>query len=180
VPGDPPPAVRDPVVEKAYQLYLDQATQSAAVYDNLDSKVFFRAVWQSPAFAAARVHREAMFKDMPPDAEAKLFASEQQRLAEATEIFMGVHANDYRFEDFGRPDTMWRLVLVVEGTEYRPLSVERLGRTSTEMRSYYSWMESFWVGYRVRFPKVELAPGQTFHFHLACALGKADLLFKAE
>lgn len=180
VPGDPPPAVRDADVERDYQALLERSTKSAGVYDNLDSKVFFRAVEQSPAFSSARIHREAMFKDMPAAEEAKRQEAEKERLAQATEFFMGVHSNDYRFEDFSRPDTMWRMVLVVDGTEYLPVSVERLGRTSTEMRSYYSWMESFWIGYRIRFPKVELPAGQTFHFHLASALGKADLAFQAE
>jgi hypothetical protein len=180
VPGDPPPAVRDAEAERDYQALLDRSTQSAGVYDNLDSKVFFRAVYQSSIFRQARVHREAMFKDMPSQEESKRQGAERERLAQATEFFMGVHSNDYRFEDFSRPDTMWRLVLVVNGTEYVPTSIERLGRTSTEMRSYYSWMESFWVGYRIRFPKVELPAGQTFHFHLASALGKADLAFQAE
>jgi hypothetical protein len=180
VPGDPPPAVRDAEVEREYQLLLDRETSQAAVYDNLDSKLFFRAVWQSPGFVQARVRREALFKDMPADAQQARLEVEQARLAGKTEIFLAVHANDSKHEDFSRPNTMWRMVLVVDGREVLPVEIERLGRATTELRSYYSFMESFWIAYRVRFPQVDLKPGQEFEFRLSSALGRADLKFKAE
>lgn len=179
VPGDPPPAVKDVAAEREYQAILEQHTASQAVYDNLDTKVFFRATWQSPAFSEARVRREALFKAIPAGELAQRLEAEQKRLSDATEFFLGVHANDYRFEDFARADSMWRLVLVVDGVEHKPVQIERLGRTNVEMRSYYSYMESFWVGYRVRFPRVELANGERFSFRLASALGQAELKFIA-
>lgn len=180
IPGDPPPAVRDAAAEREYQVVLEKHTSAQGVYDNLDTKVFFQASWQSPRFADARIRREGLFKAWPAaELETKLGA-ERTRLADATEFFLAVHANDYRFDDFDRPNTMWRMVLVVGGEELAPVSVERLGRSNTEMRSYYSYMESFWVGYRVRFPLRTLAPGQTFHLKLASALGQAELPYTAE
>jgi hypothetical protein len=176
VPGDPPPAVKDAAAERAYQDVLERSTRAQGVYDNLDTKVFFRATWQSPAFAEARVRREALFKAMPPaELEARLTA-ERARLADVTEFFVAVHANDYRFDDLEKKDSMWRMVLVSGDEELKPTSVERLGRTNTEMRSYYSYLESFWVGYRVRFPKRE--PG--FTLKLASAVGRAELTFQAD
>lgn len=180
VPGEPPPAVRDAKQEQVYQALLDEQTKSAAVYDNLDSKVFLLGVWQSPRFVEARVRREAMFKDMPEAVFAQRLSEERARLGDATEIFFGVHANDYKYEDFSRPNTMWRMVLLVDGQELLPTEIERLGRATTEQRSYYSWLESFWIAYRIRFPHVELRPGQKFTFRLSSALGRADLSFKAE
>ncbi len=180
IPGDPPPAVRDVDAERAYQELLEKFSSARGVYDNLDTKVFFQASWQSKTFSEARVRREGLFKAWPaPELEKKL-AAEQARLADATEFFFAVHANDYRFDDFDRPNTMWRFVLVVGDEELVPATVERLGRTNTEMRSYYSYMESFWVGYRVRFPKRALNPGQGFRLKLASALGQAELPFTAD
>jgi hypothetical protein len=179
VPGDPPPAVRDATAEREYEAYLDQYTQTASLYDVLDSKIFFRVVWQSPRFVEARVRREAMFKDLPSAEYQQRLEAEQGRQREATEFFMGVHANESRFEDFSRKDSMWRMVLITDdGRELPPLTVERLGRTSTEMRSYYTFMESFWVGYKLRFPA--LPAGQHVHLRLSSALGRADLEFKAD
>jgi hypothetical protein len=75
---------------------------------------------------------------------------------------------------------MWRFVMVVGDEELAPISVERLGRTNVEMRSYYSYMESFWVGYRVRFPKKTFNPGDRFRLKLASALGHAELPYTAD
>lgn len=180
VPGDPPPAVKDVDAERQYQETLERYTAGRGVYDNLDTKLFFQATWQSPTFAEARVRREGMFKAWPGAELEQRLTAERTRLGDATELFFAVHANDYRFDDFDRPNTMWRMVLVSGGDELAPLSVERLGRTNVELRSYYSYMESFWVGYRVRFPKRSFAAGETFKLKLASALGQAELVFTAD
>lgn len=180
VPGDPPPAVADGAAERDYQAVLERYSAARAVYDNLDTKLFFQATWQSPRFSAERVRREGLFKAWPGAELEQKLSAEQQRLADATEFFFAVHANDYRFEDFDRPNTMWRMVLVVGGEELAPVSVERLGRTTFEMRSYYSYMESFWVGYRVRFPARTLRAGEAMKLKVASALGQAELPFTAE
>jgi hypothetical protein len=177
VPGDPPPALNDPAREQGYQIVLEQWTRHGAVYDNLDTKLFAYVTWQSAPFVEARVRRLCEFKDvLPADADA-LLAAEQARVADATEFFVAVHANDSHFDDFDRPGSMWRLALNFEGRDVAPLSIERLGRTNTELRAVYSFMESFWVGYRVRFPRVNPQPGQVMTFKLASALGRAELAF---
>lgn len=175
VPGDPPPAVSDAEAERNYQQVLEKFTAEQGVYDNLDTKVFFRATWLSPAFSSARVRREGMFKAWPTALLEQKLGDEEKRLADVTEFFFAVHANDYRFDDFEKPNTMWRFVMVIGGEEIAPVTIERLGRTNTEMRSYYSYMESFWVGYRVRFPRK--VAGEKFSLKLASALGKAELPF---
>ena len=180
VPGDPPPALKDSGEESKYQETLERFSAHGGVYDQLDTKAFIYATWQSPSFVKARVARQATFKDIPEAEAAALLASEAARVADATEVFMGTHTNDSKFDDFDRPNTMWRLVLVVHGEELKPLSVERIGRTNIDIRSTYSYMESFWVGYRVRFPKVTLQTGEKLTFRAASALGKADLSFIAE
>lgn len=180
VPGDPPPAVADDAAERAYQAVLERYTSARGVYDNLESRLFFQATWLSPRFSAERVRREGLFKAWPKAELDQKLAVEQQRLSDATEFFFAVHANDYRYDDFDRPNTAWRMVLVVGGEELAPTSIERLGRTTFEMRSYYSYMENFWVGYRVRFPVRTLKPGETMTLKLASAMGQAELPYTAE
>lgn len=178
IPGDPPPAVSDNEAERNYQDLLAKFTAEQGVYDNLDTKLFFRATWLSPAFSAARVRREGLFKSWPSAMLETKLSEEEKRLTDVTEFFFAVHANDYRFDDFEKPNTMWRFVMVVGGEEIAPATIERLGRTNTEMRSYYSYMESFWVGYRVRFPRK--VNGEKFSLKLASALGKAELNYTPE
>jgi len=181
VPGDPPPALADLAAEGEYQAALERATRTAAVYDVLDAKAFLGAVWQTPAFTEARMRREGAFKEWPPELLAARLAAERQRLDGVTEFFLGVHVNEPRFDDFGRPGSIWRLALEVDGGPQRePLSIERLGRTSVELRATYSFLEPFWVGYRVRFPAVTARPGQRLTLHLASAVGAAHLVYPVE
>ncbi len=161
VPGDPPPALPDLAAERSYQAALEQATRTAAIYDLLDAKAFVGAVWQTPVFTEARIRREGAFKLWPPELLDARLAAERQRLEGVTEFFLAVHVNEPRFDDFGRPGSIWRLALEVDGGPQRePLTIERLGRTNVELRSIYSFLEPFWVGYRVRFPPVAARPGQ--------------------
>jgi hypothetical protein len=180
IPGDPPPAVRDAEAEAKYQEVLDRFTSGRGVFDGFDTKVYVRATWFSPTFVEARMQREALFKAWPKKLYEEKLELERTRVSDATEFFFAVHANDYKFEDFGQPNTMWRLALVVGGEELPPVSIERLGRSNVEMRSYYSYMENFWVGYRIRFPKHEFTKGEIFHFKMASALGLAELPYTAD
>jgi hypothetical protein len=180
VPGEPPPMVADVEAERRYQQLLERATRSAALYDAFDTRAFLRAAWQSRSFVEARVRREGEFKAIGAAELEALLTAEQARCASATEFFLAVHANDPKYDDFSRPGSMWRLALLVDGRELLPLSVERLGRTTLEMRSYYSWMESYWVAYRVRFPPLEPGATRAFTFQLASAVGQARLEFTTE
>jgi hypothetical protein len=180
VPGDLPPAADDPQAEAAYQELLGRSTQHRGVYDNLDTRMFVYATWQSPAFVDARLKRWAAFRAIGPDELVKLKADEGARLKDATEFFVAVHANDWHYEDFDKKGSLWRLVLVTGGEELLPTSVERLGRPTVELRSLYSYLEPFWVAYRVRFPAAKSGSGQSMTFRLASPLGKADLPFAGE
>lgn len=181
IPGDPSPSVKNTESELRYQALLEHTTRSQSVYDQMDTKVFFRVTWQSPQFSDARITREGEFKAWPQSMLDEKRVAERARLEEVTEFFLAIHANDYRFEDFEKKSgSLWRVVLVVDGQEVAPLEMIRLGRTSYDMRSIYSYMESFWVGYTLRFPKQALPPGKTFELKLASALGRVELPFTAE
>lgn len=173
VGGDPPPMDSDAGMESAYQQSLERATRSQGIYDNLDTRLFVHATIESPAFMEARVKRAARFRAMPLEEETAAMEAERQRLKDVVEFHVAVHANDPKMDDLDRRDSMWRLALMSGGKEYAPLSIERIGRTTTEQRSLYSYMESFWVGYRVRFPK---ASGP-LTLKLASSVGKAELTF---
>jgi len=174
---EPPPAEADQALESAYQQTLERYTRSQAVYDYLDTRLFVHATWESTPFMEARVKRFGRFRAMPPEEERAAMEAERQRLRDVTEFHLAVHANDPKMDDFDRPGSMWRIALVVDGRELAPVLIERIGRASTDQRSIYSYMESFWVGYRVRFPKAVSGP---MTLKVASSAGKAELTFPAE
>ena len=178
--GDAAPAVSDAADEAKYQSVLEAHTKSQAIYDNLDQKCFVHATIQSPQYVEARLAREAVFRSLPADEIAKARAAEQVRLSDATEFMMGTYTADFRWDDFQRPNSMWRIALVVGERELTPTSVTRVGRATADLRSFYPYLESFWVAYRVRFPKIEARAGETIRLKLSSSLGRAELPFIVE
>jgi hypothetical protein len=179
VPGDPPPALRDGPREVAYQTVLERYTSSRAIYDLLDTRLFVQATWQAPAFVEARLSRVREFRALSTAEAAVRRDAELARLDGVTEFFVGIHANDSKLDDLDRGDSQWSLALVTADHEASPIAIERLGRSDTQLRSVYSYMESFWVGYRVRFARVELRPGQSMTLRVSSAVGRAELAFTA-
>lgn len=176
VGGDPPPADTDAAFESAYQQTLERYTRSQGVFDFFDTKLFVHATWESSPFMEARVKRFSRFRAMPAEEERAAMEAERQRLSDATEFHLAVHANDPKMDDFDRAGSMWRIALVSDGKEYTPKLIERIGRTTTEQRSIYSYMEPFWVGYRLRFPKTS----GPMTLKIASSAGKAELQFPGE
>ena len=177
VAGEPSPAETDQALESAYQQTLERYTRSQGVYDYLDTRLFVYATWESTPFMEARVKRYGRFRSIPVEEERAAMEAERQRLRDVTEFHLAVHANDPKMDDFDKAGSMWRLALVVDGRELAPVLIERIGRANTEQRSIYSYMESFWVGYRVRFPKAVSGP---MTLKVASSVGKAELTFPAE
>ncbi|MDP3237263.1 MAG: hypothetical protein Q8N26_31030 [Myxococcales bacterium] len=177
VAGEPSPAETDQALESAYQQTLERYTRSQGVYDYLDTRLFVYATWESIPFMEARVKRYGRFRSIPVEEERAAMEAERQRLRDVTEFHLAVHANDPKMDDFDKAGSMWRLALVVDGRELAPVLIERIGRANTEQRSIYSYMESFYVGYRVRFPK---ANGGAMTLKVASSVGKAELAFPAE
>lgn len=171
--------VADEVSEHAYQDILNRFTDQKGIYDGLDTRLFVAATWQSLRFVEARVRRQGEFQSLPEGEVNQRVVTEREKFKAQTEFFFGIHANDPKFDDFDRPNSIWRLALVVAGKEYPPKEVKRVGRSSMDMRATYPYMDVFWVAYAVRFDTV-LPPGQAAVLKVASTLGQAQLSYQAE
>ena len=150
--GEPAPVLKDERQELGYQEVLEKYTDRAELYSGFDTVMFAAATLQTQPFREARVRREAAFKALTQERVQEILTQEFAEAAKTHEFFLGVHVFNYRYEDFDRPSSIWNLVMVTPAGELKPVSVERVGRSDLEMRSFYPYMGTFWVGYRVRFP----------------------------
>ncbi len=180
--GDPGPKLTDPRAEKAYQEILDRFSDRAEIYDGFDTRLFAGTTFQSMAYREARVRRLAKFKFLPQARVEEMLEKERAEAEQFHEFILGVHVNDYRFDDFDRKDSIWRVVMMTPSMEVEPVSIERIGRANLNMRAMYPYMGVFWVAYRVRFPKAladgtPVIPERASHIHmrLASTLGHAEL-----
>jgi hypothetical protein len=180
--GDPPPQLNDRRAEQAYQQAFASYSDRAEIYDGFDTRLFAGTTFQTMPFREARVSRIAQFKYLPKPRVEELLAKERAEAEQFHEFFLGVHVNDYRFDDFDQDDSIWRVVLLTPSMEVEPLSIERIGRADLNVRTIYPYMGVFWVAYRVRFPKATpegkpVIPDTATHVHLrlASTLGHAEL-----
>ena len=157
-------------------------TRRAEIYDGLDTRAFLAATFQSAEFLAARVERAAAFRSLPrPDAEA-LLAQERKDGERTLEVVLGLHANERRFDDLARPDSLWRLALVTEAGEASPVSVEKLDAADPNLRALYPYLDTYWTAYRLRFPRefengarVLAEKAQELGLRLSSGVGTAQL-----
>ena len=186
VVGEPAPTLDDPKAEAAYTAVLDRYSGRQEIYDGFDTRIFAGATLQTPAFRDARVRRRALFQTLPAVKVEALLAEEQAEAAKFHEFFLGVHVNDYRYDDFSQRNSIWRIALVTPAGEVTPMEIRRIGRVDLNVRAYYPYTSLFWIGYRVRFP-LTFSSGQPVIpegtdqvlLRVASSLGSAELKMKA-
>jgi hypothetical protein len=180
--GDPAPQLADRRSELAYQEILARYSDRGEIYDGFDTRLFAGTTFQTLAYREARVRRLAEFTFLPKPRVEEMLAKERGEDAQYNEFFVGFHLNESRFEDFTNKDSIWRIVMLTPTMEVEPLSIERIGRAQLSMRAIYPYLGTFWVAYRVRFPKVladgtPVIPDSATHVHLrvASTLGHTEM-----
>jgi len=185
--GERGPQASSEAAEAAYEVTIAKFSDRGESYNQLDDRIFCAATYQSWAFREARVQRLASFQSRP--AEQVLNTLEQERTAfdGYYEFFFGAHVSDFHFNDFDKPESIWRLSMITESSQSQPLSIQRVGRADLNMRAIYPYMDEFWVGYWVRFPRNAsngsplVMPGTTrIKLRAASSLGRVDMLFPLE
>lgn len=187
VVGERGPKARSAAAETAYEVTISKYSDRGEAYDQLDARIFCAATYQSWAFREARVQRLASFQSQTAEQVLKTLDQERSAFDAYYEFWFGVHVNDLRFDDFDRPNSIWKLILVTDSTEAQPSQIRRMGRADLNMRAIYPYMDEFWVAYWVRFPRIALdgspvvMPGTTrIKFRVASTLGRVDMLFPLE
>lgn len=173
--------------ELKYQETFSHYSDHAEVYALFDTRAFFGMTYEAPAFREARTQRVATFQQWPPALLQQKVAEEKAAAETGHQFYMGVHMNDRHYEDFDKKDSVWRIALVTPTGEVTPITIERLGRSTLDIRAIYPYMDDFWVGYLITFPKTladgtpTVPPGTTeLRVRVASTLGKAEMKFPAE
>lgn len=184
--GERPVTELPPETQRAYDEVLERYTDLGEHYSRLDTRLFLGGTFQAPPFREARVRFVAALEKLPDAEVARRLEAERSEAGEAHVFFVGAHLNDYRYDDFDKRDSTWRVVLISAGIEHLPVKVERVGRSNLSRRTLYPYLDEFWTAYRFRFPVrtaegAEVIPAGTEEVTLrfASAVGSEDLKFPA-
>jgi hypothetical protein len=180
------PSLPDTEAEARYQTALDRTTGTAQLYDAFRTRAFLAATLQTPAFRKVRAEREAAFRsETRAELESRL-AKEQAEAEEGWEWFVGVDVRNPEHQDLDRKDSSWRVAMITPAGTFLPSRVERVGRSTEAIRTLYPYLDTFWVAYRVVFPRevdgVAVVPEGTGEvvLELAGVAGQAQLRVSAD
>ncbi|HLT28696.1 MAG TPA: hypothetical protein VK013_01535 [Myxococcaceae bacterium] len=175
------PSLPDAQREARYQKALDRATDREQIYDVFRTRAFLAATLQTEAFRVQRAEREAAFRsETRAELETRL-AKERAAAAEGWEWFVGVDVRNPEHQDLDRAGSTWRVAMITPAGTFLPSRIERVGRSTEAIRTLYPYLDTFWVAYRVVFPRqvegVEVVPEGTGEvvLELAGVAGQAQL-----
>jgi hypothetical protein len=182
--GDSPPQLPDANAEAAYREVVGRYSQHAELFSGLeggeDTRMFSAATFQSLAFREARVRRVGAFRSEPPEVIDANLAQERAEAEQFDDFYFGAHLVDYRYDDFDRHKSIWRIALVGDGVEATPTLVERVGRSTLDVRALYPYMGDFWVAYRIRFSRLAQGRGEHLKLRIASTLGRVEMTFPSQ
>lgn len=188
-PGPPRVGLKPPVLanveeEKAYQSLLRAVTANSELYEAFDTSAFVAATLQTPAFREARARREAAFRDETQvELDARMVRERTEESA-AHEWLVGLNVTEPAHQDLDRKGSNWRIAMVTPTGTVLPVRIERVGRSNLALRALYPYLDTFWVAYRVWFPREidgrqVLPPGSSqVTLQLAGVVGNAELVVK--
>ena len=147
------PSLPDTQAETRYRAALERATDTEQLYDAFRTRAFLAATLQTATFRELRAEREAAFRsETRAELQARL-AKERAALEEGWEWFVGVDVRNPEHQDLDREGSSWRVAMITPAGTFLPSRVERVGRSTEAIRTLYPYLDTFWVAYRVVFPR---------------------------
>ena len=165
-----------------YEWALDRWTRSDEIYDQLDSIAFAFVTFHAPEFRKAFALRHTDVYGPGSEEASRLLLIRPE--AEAShEFFLSVATTENRWNDFDKPDSIWRITLRGDNVTPVAATVERI-KVNANLRAIYPFISPFAKTYAVRFrlsglDRKPVLTGQTERLVLrvASALGKADFVW---
>lgn len=166
---------------ESYEEVLQKWTRSDKVYrDGLDSILFVHATFHSPEFRKAFLLRHPDVYGRGSEAARRL-ALISEGAEESLEFFFSATTSEMAWNDFDKPDSIWRVTLSSDHAESVDGTVVRL-RTTANLRVIYPYISDFARTYAVRFPlstvtgePLVAAYTKKFTLRFSSALGAANL-----
>lgn len=139
-----------------YDDALNTWTRSAETYEYFESRVFVRATWFSPAFAAAYVDYQIERLGLSPDEAEALLERTLEAARGEVRFFVAVVTNDPLWNDMHQKDGTLRATLRVGEEAIDPIRVDKLDDDEmADVRPFFPYADPLTTGYFVTFPLPE-------------------------
>ena len=170
-----------------YDSYLARWTRSERVIllTELATSLRVHATMMAPEFAVAYAARRAHVFKLPPGEERALRERLLAQWGQHYVFHVAAAARDYKWNDFEREQSVWRVALVAGEREVEPAKVQAERAVTPTTRDLFPFVGAFHRAYWFRFPR-ELPDGTSLVgpdtrqlvLRFAGALGQADLTWQ--
>ena len=132
-------------VQKSFSETMRRWTRRAEIYDSMEARVFLAGTLLSPEFIKALEERDSasgstVSPDIPPSTDC------------APSVFLGAYFHEPKLDDLAHRQSIWTLRLVTSsGKTFAPSKIRRITRPDRRLRSSFTFLDKFWVGYAVIF-----------------------------
>ena len=179
------PPVRD-YSEQDYKKTRQSWTRNAQIIKTLDTTLRVHATCYSPEFIAAYVAMNAHMFKLSAAARTQLARQLNDEGTKSYSFMVAAATSDFRWNDFERKETIWRVGLVNDRQEQVvPVEIKAAKEISATTVELFPYVDSFYRVYQIRFPKTlpdgrPLIGEETHHFVLRFAgpLGLAELVWR--
>lgn len=153
--GAPPPGrwAHDPADRTPYDEALKTWTRAQETYEHFESRVFVRATYFSPSFAAAHARFRTERLGLDPATAKRSLNQAVSAAGDKAKFFVSVVTNDPYWNDMHRRDGTLRATLRMGDEAFPPIAVKRL--TNDEMADlapFFPYLDLLATGYWATFP----------------------------
>lgn len=159
----------------------DLATRGVKLYDGVEHRANASVCHLSLAVREARARRLAEWLGWTPVELERALAKERAEAAAGEEFLVSFYTVDRFANALGGVDTIWRVALMVDGTDILPRKIELLESDQTT-RQLFPMVGPFDLLYRVSFPPAPSGAieGRPFILRIASGIGRIDVDYTAK
>lgn len=148
----PPAYARAP----SYKKILKKYTRHNEVYQREDiyASISWHVTWQADEFLQAKVAKIAKIYRHDENEKESQRRSEQGKFGDFESFFVSFYSYDFKNADLSRSTENWQLTLSVDGEEFSPVRIEKVGTLSPLKQVLFPYSNLWARHYFVYFPKV--------------------------
>lgn len=152
-------------------------TRQDSVHRDLDLVLEAKATMRSPQFQEAYLRRWAEVYKVSEGEMARLLAAEKEQEGRALRFLLVAQTGKREWNDFDKPDSLWRIYLQNERGQRIPLSAKRHLENRTEAEGFFRlepWSEAYELSFDLEGEEARGFSAQRLTLILASVLGEAE------
>lgn len=166
--------VKEQGLSDAYKTSLQNWTREQTAYSGLETRFHISATYRSQAFREAFLKEQARIFVLSPEEQKRREIEQRETASDFTEFFFYAYTADKALNNFGEPNSLWRVFIVDEaGRQTNPLEIRKVDKVSPMVEVLFPYVQKYYgFCYHLKFPRQSASPRKLV---FTSYLGQVDL-----